>query len=139
MKLLAWLLLICIACGGCRNDVSEPDPRIKTVLGKWKLSQIRIEDNGTMVWQEVPYHQENDIEIRPDAVILDFKGERVCCHPTSLVVNGTIIDIENLLKAPANTNCTIGCLTCQIWTLSVGENELTITGCTPLEVKKYTR
>jgi hypothetical protein len=109
------------------------------LVGVWKLREVQIIDSQGKLWQEVPYHAENNIEIRPDGVILDYKHEGVCCHPKELTINGSIEPINNFIKIPENSDCSISCIRCQVWTIAYIEGELTLTGCLDTDVRKYKR
>jgi len=116
-----------------------PSLQIKPLVGVWKLSEFLIIDGSEKRWQAVPYHQENDIEIRPDGVILDYKHKGICCHPKELRVNGSIELVNNIGKIPENTDCNTSCVTCQVWTIEHIEGQMILTQCLETDVKKYIR
>ncbi|MEO6622577.1 MAG: hypothetical protein ABIN80_28195 [Dyadobacter sp.] len=124
---------------GCQKDIPEPDARLKPLKGVWKLSQIKVQDGTSQVWQDVPYFSQNDIEFRADGVILDYKKEEICCNPSSLVVNGVIIEIKKSFIVPKNNNCAAACNRCQTWLITYTDGELILTGCLATDVKKYKR
>ncbi|TLV03738.1 hypothetical protein [Dyadobacter luticola] len=130
-------LLLLLAVMGCEKEPVEPNPLIKPLVGKWKLTAIQIEGAGIKSWQDLPFDALNNIEIRHDGVILDYKQEGVCCHPASLNINGSIVLITRTLKVPDNTNCVSSCIQCQVWTFALANEEMTLTGCVPSDVKKY--
>lgn len=124
----------------CKKDVVlEPSLQIKPLVGVWKLQEIQVISDGQKTWQQVPYHKENDIDIRPDGVILDYKQEGVCCHPRELSVNGSIELVNYYTKFPGNTDCGVSCVQCQVWTIIYIEGELTLISCVDTDVKKYRR
>jgi hypothetical protein len=139
MRLLTKTLFIFLVCLGCQKDIPGPDARLQRLTGVWKLSQIRVPDGGMGIWQDVPYFSQNDIEFRPDGVILDYKQEEICCSPSSLVVNGAIIEIKKSFLVPKNSNCASACNRCQTWIVTYTDGELILTGCLASDVKKYKR
>lgn len=140
MKLKIFYLSFLFVTFCCKKDVVlEPSLQIKPLVGVWKLREVQVISDRVKIWQQVPYHQENDIEIRPDGVILDYKREGICCHPQELTVNGSIELVNNYIKIPENTDCSVSCVKCQVWTMTYIEGELTVTSCVDTDVKKYKR
>lgn len=140
MRLLLSFAMLAVFCIGCEKETPRlSSPRFKPLVGNWKLTEILVTNGQDKSWQPVLYHHENDIDFQPTGVIMDYKGEPVCCHPRELVLNGSIELVNYPAQALKNSDCSISCLQCQVWTITHTEDEMIVTGCLTTDVRKYKR
>ena len=140
MKSILLSILLITSCLCCNKDETlKPSLQIKPIVGIWKLSEIQIIDGRDKRWQQVPYYKENDIEVRSDGVFLDYKGQKLCCHPKELKINNSLEQVNNYIKIRDNATCSTSCVSCQVWTIESREGEMILTGCLETDVKKYIR
>ncbi|QRR01390.1 hypothetical protein [Dyadobacter sandarakinus] len=128
------LLLVLFAC---KKDSPTPEPEIKDIVGKWKVTAHEQKVNGTNSWVPVngaPYY----LVIRNDGLILDLNG---CpnCAPKSYYVNGVLFEAKQ--KEPVSSQCPIvDCIGCATWDIDQTGDELIVTLCDPTGTRtKYIR
>jgi hypothetical protein len=113
---------------GCQEKHITPEV-LKPLAGTWQLVAYEQEENGKMVWVNVPTASESTLSFRFDGVVLDSKGLPACCGPTALEINGRRFRIEPKAPLPDNPAChLIDCIGCAVLKIEVEGNEF-ISSC----------
>lgn len=105
MKRILYALLLPILLVGCKKDDFEPTALIKDLVGKWRLVAMETTVNGQKVWENASETRESYLVFRFDGVILKENGNRPCCAPGSLLVNGVPFTIKPLAPVPMLDGC----------------------------------
>ena len=100
MKRFLYALLLPILLVGCKKDDFEPTAQIKDLVGNWRLVATETTVNGQKVWENASETRESYLVFRFDGVILKENGNRPCCAPGSLIVNGVPFTIKPLAPVP---------------------------------------
>ncbi|MHA4742158.1 hypothetical protein [Dyadobacter sp. MSC1_007] len=139
MKSLLYISLIGLLSLSCKKDSGDvyPQASFSTISGKWhSIEMERSSLDNKSVWEPIAAAQSDTIVFRGDGVILNADGSPACCAPTSLIINGQLIDIRPQSGLPVNPLCaTVNCVNCPTWEVSWNDDQLIITTCNAPRVK----
>ncbi|WP_026632450.1 hypothetical protein [Dyadobacter alkalitolerans] len=131
------ILLVAICLSNCKDDTEEPNPKLESIVGKWRLIEKEVEINGQKMWQKASDRIPYTFSINPAGVVLDNAGLPACCGPKSFMLNGIVVKIESATELPINPTCaTVNCAPCDVWGMDQKGNELIISYC-ELERAKF--
>ncbi|MPR33737.1 hypothetical protein [Salmonirosea aquatica] len=109
MKRYLYILAIPLFLLNCKKDeVPDPLPTIKELVGRWRLVATETTVDGEKVWESATasYY----LIFRFDGVILNENGNRPCCTPGSLIVNGVPFTIKPLAPVSSEFCGNVSCL-----------------------------
>jgi hypothetical protein len=142
MKRLLYIPLFFVLLLSCKKDsidaVNAAD--FRTIDGAWHLIEIEITslDNKNK-WESVSSTKSDTLIFRGDGVILNPDGTTACCSPTSLTINGQLLDVKPQAALPPNPLCTlVNCVNCPTWVISLSDDQMIVTSCNNPR-KKYIR
>lgn len=133
MKRLLYFPLFITLLLSCKKDSMDTynSANVQSIAGSWRLVEVeKASIDNKNVWQPVPASQSDTLVFRADGVILNPDGTPRCCPPKSLVINGTLRDIQPQMAIPANPVCAlVNCVYCPTWELFWTEDVLIISSC----------
>lgn len=139
MKSLLYTSLICVLLLSCKKDSGDvfPQATFSTMSGQWhSIEKERSSLDNKSNWESIPAAQSDTIVFRGDGVILNVDGSPACCAPTSLIVNGQLLDIRPQSGLPVNPVCaSITCVNCPTWEISWTDDQMIVTTCNAPRVK----
>jgi len=130
-------LIVLVACKKDDTDTLFADYAITSITGRWRL--IEVEKGlaaGQTSWVPVAAGQGDTLSFRSDGVVLDGRGEPICCGPNALIINGGVRSVKPQQPLAPNPACAqINCVGCGTWELQFAGNELVITSCNGQRMK----
>jgi hypothetical protein len=139
MKSLLYISLIGLLSLSCAKDSGDAYPQLtfSTISGKWhSIETERSSLDNKSVWEPIAGAQSDTIVFRGDGVILNADGSPACCAPTSLIINGQLIDIRPQSGLPVNPQCaSVNCVNCPTWEVSWNDDQLIIATCNAPRIK----
>ena len=141
MKRFLYIPLIFLFLFNCKKDKidTRPDEIMKSLVGKWYLTEVEQIVNGEKVW--VPF---NGIEklytiFRFDGVELYENGKAGCCAPNIYYINNTRYEVVPKTEVSYSSDCSlIYCMSCPSYDIEVNGNQMMIARCSSAR-SKYLR
>lgn len=134
IPLFIWCL---IACNSQEMDsISMFADVAQSMSGAWRLDAVERGMGNQKSWEKVDSTRADTLTFRTDGVILDTKGLPRCCSPTSLVINGQLVEIKPSMAVPANPLCaSVNCVSCATWDIQLSANEMIVAPCNMSRLK----
>lgn len=140
MKRLLYIPVVLVWLLSC-NSSTDSDPTVlnsfSTVSGQWySIEAERSSLDNKSVWEAIPATQTDTLIFRGDGVILNADGKPRCCAPSTLTINGRLLDVKPQTALPGNPECALlNCVTCPTWEISWNDDQMIISTCNSPRVK----
>lgn len=141
MKRLLYIPLVLVWLLSCKKE-SADDPMqfgatFKTIAGPWHSIEVEKSSlNNQNTWEPVASAKSDSLIFRNDGVVLNADGTPRCCAPTTLTINGQLLDVRPQSALPNNPQCELlNCITCPTWEISWNDDQLIIGSCNSPRIK----
>ena len=135
VSILLFLLIIL----SCKEDSLNANADFVSIAGTWGLKEVEKGSFGQKYWTASVGQTDHKIIFRQDGAVLDADSLGMCCAPTSLLINGKLLDIKPVTPVKINPLCSlVNCVTCPQWELEWKKNEIIILYCNGSR-EKYVR
>ncbi len=118
---IKYVLMVLLMVGCAKGDVS-PEV-VKPLVGTWRVAAYEQTVNDKKEWVELPVENAYKLQFREDGVVLDVAGLPICCGPSALRINGTLLQIRPATALPENPTCQlVNCAVCEVWDIELSKD-----------------
>ena len=133
------LFLFILLCCKEDSDALLPQAYFFSIAGTWRLTEIEKGTFGQKYWEPANVKPSDNIIFIANGSVLDSDSLKRCCSPTSLLINGQLLDIPPSTTLAPNPICAVvNCVSCPTWEIEWKNDELIISYCDGSR-QKYTR
>jgi hypothetical protein len=122
--------VVVLAC--CKNSKGpDPLPEVAGIVGKWRMTENIVVRGDSTVVETLSKENAYVVGFRFDGTATNERGQRLCCEPSSYILNGVPFVIKTIGTPPAgDPGCaSVRCAGCAEWILTQKGDHLTIESC----------